>query len=62
MKLIMKLLLLPVNQQVFGTSNSWTKVSIKLYFFKYEEVLQPWNKQQILGFNKIGEKSKGHEL
>ena len=41
--------------------NGWT-INTKLYFFKYEEVLQPWNQQQILGFNKIGEKSKGHEL
>ena len=32
-----------------------------LVFPEYEEAVQPWNKQQILGFNKIREKLKGHK-
>ena len=31
-------------------------------FSKSEEVFSLWNKQQILRFNKMGEKFKGHEL
>ena len=61
---ICKLLLLITEHEVV----IWTKdkdehqINTKLYFFQYKEVLQPWNKQQNLEFNKIGEMSKGHEL